>query len=437
MAPKKKAPTNGYFYLLMELRNKMDMKSANEEAARLWPQMTAAEKEPYNLRAKKGRNGAIKMTAANENLALVLKQEQDAKEQLLFMQDDIKRQIRFLSESNTITEEYFHIMHVNNFFVTTDMVYYPAEIAIVRFNFKDGVLDENVYNSIIKPGKFPIGYMGSAKIASDDTHKINYMNTENCNMGEVTRDIFEFLRVSANLSCNPAKLPPIYVKDDFKRLVKDVLFQMADTYGYDPEELQIYSLSFLLYTLRNDIRNTVVWPSISQSINEFDRDIFDYTPEIPCEYHKYEAECPVHCSRSHVVRMAYILCDNCCEDMGIPLVPGRHVPKDAITEKLISSASSVSSMRTASESHVSSDNQSYRSNISTVDFDDRSTMSNDPDLGWIDVQSVSSSLQSSEADSWSTVTNKRVHKGGPPRSDWRNTETNFCGGRGRRIANRK
>lgn len=64
--------------------------------------MTAAEKEPYNLRAKKGRNGAIKMTAANENLALVLKQEQDAKEQLLFMQDDIKRQIRFLSESNSM-----------------------------------------------------------------------------------------------------------------------------------------------------------------------------------------------------------------------------------------------------------------------------------------------------------------------------------------------
>lgn len=77
---------------------------------------------------------------------------------------------------------------------------------------------------------------------------------------------------------------------------------------------------------------------------EFERDVYDYAANISCdvsvtaflfllifsyciifEVHE-ELAAQNHCSKSIVTRMAYIICDNCCNDLNIELIPGRHIP---------------------------------------------------------------------------------------------------------------
>lgn len=41
-----------------------------------------------------------------------------------------------------------------------------------------------------------------------------------------------------------------------------------------------------------------------------------------------------YCSLSVVVRMAYVLCNNCCGDLGIELIPGKHIPSTSVPVKV-------------------------------------------------------------------------------------------------------
>lgn len=48
--------------------------------------------------------------------------------------------------------------------------YYPAEMAIMRYSFRENVKEE--FYTIIKPEKFPVGYTGTAIDHSRETHQI-------------------------------------------------------------------------------------------------------------------------------------------------------------------------------------------------------------------------------------------------------------------------
>lgn len=50
-----------------------------------------------------------------------------------------------------IGDHYFYFIHINNFcYSNTDQRYYPAEIAVVQFNFSNGI--EKIFHRLIKPG---------------------------------------------------------------------------------------------------------------------------------------------------------------------------------------------------------------------------------------------------------------------------------------------
>ncbi|CAH1958019.1 unnamed protein product [Acanthoscelides obtectus] len=68
-----------------------------------------------------------------------------------------------------------------------------------------------------------------------------------------------------------------------------------------------------------------MWSSDTFSDRVIEMDKFAYSKGICCNYHEV-TNVPHYCSRSVVVRYAYTICDNCCGDLDIPLVPGHHVP---------------------------------------------------------------------------------------------------------------
>lgn len=45
----------------------------------------------------------------------------------------------------------------------------------------------------------------------------------------------------------------------------------------------VYSLEFFLYVLKNAVAEAQVWPAISLSADEIERDVYDHTSNIACE----------------------------------------------------------------------------------------------------------------------------------------------------------
>ena len=80
--------------------------------------------------------------------------------------------------------------------------------------------------------------------------------------------------------------------------------------------------------MRNNCGVEKVWAALSLSQLELEKDKYDFCGEIACDYHD-SSDIPNVCSQSIVVRTVYTICDNCCGDIGIDLIPGRHLPKKA------------------------------------------------------------------------------------------------------------
>lgn len=46
---------------------------------------------------------------------------------------------------------------------------------------------------------------------------------------------------------------------------------------------KVYTLEFFLFVLKNAVAEDQVWPAISLSADEIDRDVYDHTSGIACE----------------------------------------------------------------------------------------------------------------------------------------------------------
>lgn len=46
---------------------------------------------------------------------------------------------------------------------------------------------------------------------------------------------------------------------------------------------KVYSLDYMLFLLKNAVAENQVWPVVSLSTEELERDVYDYTIEIACD----------------------------------------------------------------------------------------------------------------------------------------------------------
>lgn len=102
------------------------------------------------------------------------------------------------------------IFHVNTFcYSPTHKRHYPAEIAIAKFNLRDGVWD--VYHAVCNPGIFfyqllcylcfnkrivlgrlPLGYAAVVQTKSNETHQL-LPSTASNNLEKIFYDIISFI----------------------------------------------------------------------------------------------------------------------------------------------------------------------------------------------------------------------------------------------------
>lgn len=229
----------------------------------------------------------------------------------------------------------FHLIHVNWFCVTNNNIYYPAEVALVEFSLESGI--KSTYHTLINSGPTPCGFAYEVKAHVEETHGIP---TE---LGEEDyRKILRIIRKFLNEDENSNKLSPVYTMPDLSShnfsltAVKSTLLTLCDVAGC-PEEydnFEVLSLSKLFFDMKNkcsmELDGVNTFQKLLNAEIELQKDTYTYSQWIDCLFH-HENGKSEYCSLALVHRWAYIICDNLCPDLHIPMLEGKHKPMQTIT----------------------------------------------------------------------------------------------------------
>lgn len=345
MAPKKNnrrnhQPKGPYYFFMMEFKKKQEaaghyfrggVHEVQLKASPRWNAMTNEEKEPYQEMAREHReflreNGE-KYTSQGVPLTMV-EAEQKAK---VVKTDMIKNSISDMLDkavaNNELEKLEFYFISFAYFCVTSGGTYIPAEMGLVRYSLKDGVMDK--LHMFINPGKLPLGMAYDAKQHSESDHQLPIPPDAK---GEADND--EIILKMFSFLSQQEKMPPLFTETNDIRMVENILKGILNQGAMDDNTLLVCPLSELFYQLKRatesfglDIKT---FPSVHIAQAIIQKDVYEYTKDISCEFHEDEGN-GKYCPLSRCVRWAYIISDSCCLDLSIEMKPGRHLPMNADT----------------------------------------------------------------------------------------------------------
>lgn len=342
MAPRKnkRQPKGPYYFFMMEFKKKKEAEGyvfrggaheVQQKASPYWNDLTEKEKEPYQKMAREHRewlrDNGEKYTSQGIPLSMV-EAEQKAK---LQKADTIKNTITTMLETavanNALEKQEFYFISFAYFCVTSAGTYIPAEMGLVRYSLKDGVMDK--LHMLINPGKLPLGMAYDAKLHSESDHQLKIPPDAE---GEEDNDEI-ILKLFSFLSQNE-KMPPLFTDSNDIRMVENILKGILNQGAMDENTLLVCPLSELFYHLKLatesfglDIKT---FPSVHIAQAIIQKDVYEYTKDIACEKHE-ELGNGKYCPLSKCVRWAFIISDSCCLDLSIEMKPGRHLPMNADT----------------------------------------------------------------------------------------------------------
>ncbi|KAK9753892.1 piRNA pathway germ-plasm component [Popillia japonica] len=355
-----------------------------------WQRLSNQEKEKYQRLAKQNRENQSKQTSIGESMDLVLQEEREKIELERRKKKENEAKVITAVNANTILDDYFYLMHINEFcYWEKEDQYFPAEIALGKFNLREGIIKEDIFHMLVHPGPLPLGYSAIVKVKSEETHQIQHMGNE-----DNTEEVLMGLISKITEGGDSEKYPTIYVAEKEINMVQKILNQLCDKFDH-PNLFDINSLEYFFFCLKNNVSpGGKVWPTVSVSKIQLERDVYDYCSGIACPYHE-NSEIPVHCSRSRIIRWAYIICDNCIEYFNIPIIKGQHVPVKAVTDpqyfasgtsasRPASVASMASSVRSEKFSDVASETSTVidDTEISSYHGFDSDSQAGDDEMEW-------------------------------------------------------
>lgn len=352
---KKKQPKNAFYFFMVDYKSKQEnkgirfpggMKDVSEKAAPIWKTLGPQDRWKYEEEARREKerdktNLENKFTTQGKSYAQLEREKNELMEQHSRMMHEIQSTVISLDPSTTMTNYLFHVIHVNYYCRQESGVYTPCEIALAEFNFSEGV--RRTYHTLINPGQIPLGYKFEADKLSAETHQIPVPPEE---FGGET----DYYKILTNvkrfvMGMNGKDLYPYYTHPNSIDAVKSVLSKLQEDFS-DKIEFRIYPLTRLFFELRNacvTIPGGQGFPAFSLAERELDRDVFNFTRGISCDFHE-ETDAIPYCSLSCVKRWSFLIMDHCCLDLGIELIPGQHCPRQADTsryQKLVSRPVSV------------------------------------------------------------------------------------------------
>lgn len=345
MAPKKfnrrnHQPKGPYYFFMMEFKKKQEaagycfrngVHEVQQKASPHWNSMTNEEKEPYQKMATEHRkwlrDNGEKYTSQGIPLTMVEAEQKAKQAKGDLIKNTISDMLDKAVANNELEKLEFYFISFAYFCVTSGGTYIPAEMGLVRYSLKDGVMDK--LHMFIDPGKLPLGMAYDAKQHSESDHQLPIppdAKGEKDN-DEIILKMFSFLS-------QQEKMPPLFTETNDIRMVENILKGILNQGSMDENTLLVCPLSEMFYQLKRatesfgmDIKT---FPSVHIAQAIIQKDVYEYTKDISCEFHEDQGN-GKYCPLSRCVRWAYIISDSCCLDLSIEMKPGRHLPMNADT----------------------------------------------------------------------------------------------------------
>lgn len=348
---KKKVKPNGFSVFMHEyIKNerRQGRQHPKESWAALatpdWNKLGPDQKERYKRLAKTQPARVVvvppKYTSQGISLDVIAREEQEALEKDAYMKRKVKNVVEDGFLSNDINSRPFYFIMANYFYKTHDGKYSPAELAMVKFSFENGI--EKPYHTFINPGTVTIGYAYEAQAHSAKTHRLPPPSstkgaqpsaTGETNYDNVYSGILNMFnaRPGQTFSKDDAKRPFVFTREQDIEMIESILDQLSDQQWR--QTFDVFHLELLFNRLKNKVESNHGHDELRITVtNAFiEQDRYDATPNISCDFHEKE-DATRHCALSYVRRWFYLFADHICLKIGVPLVPGRHLPENVALE---------------------------------------------------------------------------------------------------------
>jgi len=281
------------------------------------------------------------------------------------MKADVDARIERAKNDNRIPQMVIHIASINTWLELDTGEVIPSEIGMVRMSVQDGVIER--YNQMVGPGVMPVGYKSDAMTNSQKYHKIWLDNPElSENYKTIVDAILDAVKVSSedgasvprgtnvtragldidierrckreNVDMSPAALAavnyqlcPIYVMSHEMERVRKGFKWLCDKASEQEEEKEV-KVEFTFYDLPY-----FFWRMIEEAPYEYQKkitltvaeahlksDVFLYVRGVSCRFHDSVESCC--CAGGRATRLAFVVCDFCCQLYSQRPLEGRHVP---------------------------------------------------------------------------------------------------------------
>ncbi|KAJ8719437.1 hypothetical protein PYW08_011612 [Mythimna loreyi] len=339
----KKAPKNAFYYFMQDFKDEQQKKGitypnlaeVSKAADPEWRNAPPSLRARYEARAKQEKEKrnipVAKYTSTGIPLSVIEQEQKALQEAIEYEIQDIINMVKTRTINKSIYDDDIYVIDVN-YYCKTSTSYLIAESTVLRFNLTNGFRD--FYHEMINPGHIPVGYASDVKHGStelgldmpDETaNKSNYM--------QILANIIDYLKQK---DPSVKTLPPLYTMPDKVAPVQDFILQMCQKSGEDEFLFRVYKLDTLFFHLINNIKiqSNEGFPKESLALVQLKKDPFKYNPGLGCEHHESNDK-SMECTTSRAKRWAFTILDSCCPVVGIPIVPGQHVPVEYDVEGIM------------------------------------------------------------------------------------------------------
>lgn len=293
--PKKKKPVINQFSCFVRDFQKRQEKSgivygsmleACSAAQPHWENLSEEQRNQYKeqaiLEKEKNKVAATKFTSIGISFDEMKRKRLEQQKIVQEMEQDIKNLVETAFFNDNLEDLIFYFISTTEFCQTLKGDIYPAEMAMVKFSLREGLLDS--MHLLINPGKLPLGSFDEAQDKSNAGHKLPIPPNAKgiSDYYEIQRRIFKFL--GGDRSGNLPILYSHYKEHKAANLTINKIFNETES----DVEIRIYPLEEMfsllkIFTLKikNQSQKTLADKVVVRDV--LDRDTYAYSTGIGCE----------------------------------------------------------------------------------------------------------------------------------------------------------
>ncbi|XP_023321032.1 protein maelstrom 1 [Eurytemora carolleeae] len=318
--------SNGFISFALEKKKSipdwrnMSIQEVVDLCSPIWNEMSHDERSRYKGRKKEGKTSSGKDCYGRDLKAVKAENERKKNDPANMMKTIRDLMYRERDPSSAI----FTIIHTNIMTKTDSGIYIPAEICVVKFSLKQGVIE--MYHDIPHSGTIPKGYTYQCNLTSERTHKIPLdYELSNPNVHSILGRIETMLE-------NQVGEKILYTENKLRGQVQGVLNALYRTHMRSKQEYTedlIYPTTVLdVATLLKVCRDISLGDNIlgGKSLPTLEKILSreKYVSDgISCCYHQDDG---TFCSQALALNWVYCFLEDMCPLFNIHLKPGSHTP---------------------------------------------------------------------------------------------------------------